>query len=179
MVQPRLPGLVQLLREDARTNGRLTKPGFQALAVHRFGVWRLQLRGVPRLAADLLYRVGYVTVRNVYGIELFYTTRVGRRFEIGHQGGIVIHPHSVIGDDCSIHQNVTLGAASDDDWESQAPVLGNRVALGAGVVILGKVKIGDGARVGPNCVVTTNVPPGAIVFVSPPRMVLPPSKAKG
>ena len=139
MVQPRLPGRCSCFVKMPEPTVDLRKPGFQALAVHRFGVWRLQLRGVPRLAADLLYRVGYVTVRNVYGIELFYTTRVGRRFEIGHQGGIVIHPRSVIGDDCSIHQNVTLGAASDDAWESQAPVLGNRVALGAGVVILGKV----------------------------------------
>jgi serine O-acetyltransferase len=164
---------VQLLHEDARANGQITKPGFQAMAVYRFGVYRLNLRGMPRLIADLLYRVGYMFVRNVYGIELFYTTRVGRRLEIGHQGGIVIHPRSTIGDDCSIHQNVTLGAASDHDWEAQAPVLGNGVALGAGVVVLGKVRIGDGARIGPNCVVTTNVPAGAIVFVTPPRMVLP------
>jgi len=162
-----------LLCEDARTNGQVTKPGFHALAVHRFGVWRLQLRGLPRLAADLAYRIGYVFVRNVYGIELFYTTQIGRRFEIGHQGGIVIHPRSVIGDDCSIHQNVTLGAAKDQDWETQAPILRNGVALAAGVVVIGKVTIGEGARIGPNCVVTTNVPPGAIVFVAPPRMILP------
>jgi serine O-acetyltransferase len=168
-----LPSLIRLLREDARTNGQITKPGFHALAVHRFGVWRIHLRGVSRVVADLLYRAGYVFVRNVYGIELFYTTQVGRRFEIGHQGGIVIHPRSIIGDDCSIHQNVTLGAASDKDWERQAPVLGNGVALGAGVVVLGSVTIGDGARVGPNCVVLTDVPPGAVVFVAPPRMVLP------
>src|SRR5262245_4351693 len=91
---PRLDvrGLIRLLREDARTNGQITRPGFQAVAVHRFGVWRLHLRGLPRVVADLVYRTAHCFVRNVYGIELFYTTRVGRRLEIGHQGGIVIHP---------------------------------------------------------------------------------------
>ena len=50
-------------------------------------------------------------------------------------------------------------------------IVGRRVELGAGATILGPVTIGDGARIGPHSVVMTDVPPGATVFVNPPRMI--------
>jgi serine O-acetyltransferase len=54
---------------------------------------------------------------------------------------------------------------------SDAPKVGHRVDIGAGAVILGKVTIGEGARIGPNSVVMSNVPAGATVFVDAPRMI--------
>jgi serine O-acetyltransferase len=158
--------------EDYRMHQRdWTLPGFQALAVHRFGVWvggvqfRL-LRGI----LSRLYRFLYVCVRNHYGIELPRTTKVGRRLTVGHQGGIVIHDSSHIGDDCIIRQNVTLGAASVETVQ-HGPTLMNRVEVGCGAVILGKIVIGDDVRIGPNAVVTTNIPAGSTVVAPPPRVV--------
>jgi len=148
-----------------------TRPGFRAVAVHRFGVWVRNKR--PRILRATLFRVYqmmYRYVRNHYGIELPDTTVVGRRLIIGHQGGIVIHPRSEIGDDCLIRQNVTIGAASDDRWW-EAPRLGHGVQVGCGAVVIGKISIGDGARIGPNAVVMTNVPPGATAFAPPPRII--------
>lgn len=161
------------IREDWRTNFRdWTLPGFRAVAVYRIGSWvRVRREGFLQSMAFRLYLVMYRYVRNHYGIELPATVSVGRRLVIGHQSGIVIHPHAEIGDDCMIRQNVTLGSATPDRVFQEAPKLGNRVQIGAGAVIVGKVRIGDGARIGPNAVVLTNVPAGASVFVSPPRII--------
>jgi serine O-acetyltransferase len=158
--------------EDYRVHQRdWTLPGFQALAVHRFGVWVGSVR--PRVLRGILsrlYRFAYVYVRNYYGIELPRTTKVGRRLTIGHQGGIVVHCSSRIGDDCIIRQNVTLGAASVETVQ-HGPTLMNRVEVGCGAVIMGKIIIENDVRIGPNAVVTTNIAAGSTVVVSPPRVI--------
>jgi serine O-acetyltransferase len=166
-------GLRELLREDLQAHHRdLTAPGLHAIAVHRYGAW-LDAENPPGRAAHcLLYRLGYLVVRNVYGIELPRTTKVGRRVKIAHQSGIVIHPDAVIGDDCVIRQNVSIGAAAGDAarFSGQAPVLGKGVSVGAGAVIVGGITIGDNAVLGPNVTVLTNVPEGARVMSPPPRV---------
>ena len=164
---------VNLVREDYRSRYRdWTLPGFRALAVYRFGVW-VKSVGHPRLLHWFLfriYRVLFLYVRNQYGIELPETSTVGRRLLIAHQGGIVIHYLSQIGDDCLIHQNVTLGAATDETIEL-CPILGNRVEVGAGAALIGAVVIGDDVRIGPNAVVTMNVPTGSTVVATAPRVI--------
>jgi serine O-acetyltransferase len=167
------PGrLIDQIREDYRAHGRdWTKPGFRAVAVHRFGDWALGVRPRPLNAVvNAVYRALYRYSRNHYGIELPRRTKVGRRVVIGHQGGIVIHPLAKIGDDCLIRQNVTIGAASVETTQS-APVLMDRVEVGCGAVILGAVVIGDDVRIGPNAVVTMSVPAGSTVVAPPPRVI--------
>ncbi|MEL7089287.1 MAG: serine acetyltransferase, partial [Planctomycetota bacterium] len=104
-------GLWAQLKEDHTAHRRdWTRPGFRAVAVHRFGVWRMGIKNKwVRAPFSVLYRVLHRRVRNVYGIELPYSATLGRRVVVEHQGGIVIHGASVIGDDCVIRQNVTLG----------------------------------------------------------------------
>jgi serine O-acetyltransferase len=162
--------LFALLREDwaAHSPRPLAKPGFHALALHRFGYWQRRLPKHPRRIARVLHDAAYFVTRVVYGIELPRTTRVGRRVVIGHQGGIVIGTQADIGDDCLIRQNVTIGAAEDG---GQNPRIGDRVGIGAGAVIVGGIVIGDDAVIGPNAVVGADVPPGARV-VAPPARIL-------
>ena len=159
-----LRGLVQLIREDYWThNSELSRPGFHAIATHRIGVW---LRHMPRPVRAVLgpvHRLMYVWVRNLYGIELSGTAVVGRRVCFPHQGGIVIHPNARIGDDCLIRQNVTVGALNNERV-TEAPVLGDRVELGAGAAVIGRVKVGDDVRVGPNAVVMASVPAASTVI---------------
>jgi len=165
-------GLGAQLREDWIAHGRdWSKPGFRAVAVHRFGNWRMRL--APKLLRapfSLLYRLLYRRVRNVYGIELPHTVQLGRRVVIEHQAGIVVHGHCIIGDDCIIRQGVTLGNRSVH-VPLAAPQLGKRVDVGAGAKILGDVSVGDGARIGANAVVLSSIPPAATAVGVPAQIV--------
>lgn len=176
----RFIGFLRLVREDLKIQGQdWTRPGFRAVAVHRFGTWLRGLSpGLCRSALFWLYRAMHRYVRNHYGIELHDTTTIGRRFWIGHSGGIVIHERAQIGDDCMIRQNVTIGAASHVR-AYEAPKLGNRVQVGCGAVIIGNIRIGDDVCIGPNALVMTDVPEGATVFAPSARIILLTAKDKG
>lgn len=151
-----------------------TRPGFQAVVVHRFGVWRMTVRPKPlRAPLSVLYRALYRFVRNVYGIDLPYTVRLGRRVVIEHNGNVVIHGAASIGDDCIIRQGVTLGNRYLQR-PLDAPHLGARVNVGAGAKILGRVEVGDGAQIGANAVVLTDVPAEATA-VGVPAQIKPPA----
>ena len=164
--------LLDQIREDHRAHGRdWTRPGFRAVAVHRFGTWRMGVQSkVLRAPLSLLYRWAFRHCRNVYGIELPYTVALGRRVIVEHQGGIVVHGATVIGDDCIIRQNCTLGIRSLDALDA-APILGRRVNVGAGAAILGRVTIGDDAAIGANAVVLADVPAGALAAGVPARIL--------
>jgi serine O-acetyltransferase len=152
-------GLWQQIQEDWIAHGRdWTKPGFRAVAIHRFGVWRMQVQPkLLRAPLSVLYRMLYRKVRNTYGIELPYTVELGRRVIIEHQGAIVIHGYCRIGNDCILRQGVTLGNRYLER-PLEAPQLGERVNVGAGAKIFGNVQIGDDANIGANAVVLSDVP---------------------
>jgi serine O-acetyltransferase len=164
-------GLWSQIKDDWRSNGRdWTKPGFRTLAVHRFGVWRMTVQPkLLRAPLSLLYRAAFRHCRNVYGIELPWSVKVGRGVVIEHQGGIVVHGASVIGDRCILRQNCTLGVRRLDDL-SAAPVLENDVQLGAGAVLLGAIRIGHGATIGANAVVLHDVFAGGLAIGVPARV---------
>ena len=171
-VQPQdVVELFATIKEDLAAHGNdWSRAGFQALVVYRLGAWRMRIR--PRwirAPLSLLWRVMFETVRNVYGIELPYSARIGRRVVFEHQHGIVVHGDTVIGDECIIRQGVTLGIRRLDRL-GDAPVLGRGVNVGAGAKILGKLTIGDHAEIGANAVVLDDVPPGAIAVGVPARI---------
>jgi serine O-acetyltransferase len=159
------------VREDWDAHGRdWTKPGFRAVAVHRFGVWRMGVQPkFLRAPLSVLYRMLYRHVRNGYGIELPYTVELGRRVVIEHQSGIVIHGNSIIGDESVLRQGVTLGNRTAER-PLDAPRLGKRVNVGAGAKILGAVTIGDDAQIGANAVVLDDVPAGATAVGVPAQI---------
>ena len=165
-------GFWALLREDFEAHGReWTRPGFHAIAVYRFGVWRMGIR--PRLLRaplSVAYRTLFITVRNLYGIEIPYSATLGRRVIFEHQHGIVVHGNARVGDDCILRQGVTLGIRSLERLD-EAPMLGRGVNVGAGAKILGSVHIGDGASIGANAVVLEDVPSGALAVGVPASIV--------
>jgi serine O-acetyltransferase len=174
------PALWRQIHEDWIAHGRdWTKPGFRAVAVHRFGVWRMTLRPkLVRAPFSVLYRHLFRYIRNHYGIELPYSADLGRRVVIEHQGCIVIHGNCKIGDDCIIRQGCTLGNLTLDA-PFDAPTLSCRVNVGAGAKILGAVRLGDGVNVGANAVVLIDIPPGATAVGIPARIVAGKRKPQG
>lgn len=165
-------GLWQQIKEDWIAHGRdWTKPGFRAVAVYRFGVWRMTLKPILlRAPFSILYRALYRKVRNTYGIELPYSAQLGRRVVIEHQSAIVIHGDCVIGDDCIIRQGVTMGNRYLDR-PFDAPKLGARVNVGAGAKIFGNITIGDDVNIGANAVVLSDIPPGKTAVGIPAKIL--------
>jgi serine acetyltransferase len=164
--------LLQQIREDWEAHGRdWTKPGFRAVAIQRFGVWRMSIQPlVLRAPLSVFYRALYRKVRNTYGIDLPYSVQLGRRVVVEHQGAIVVHGNAVIGDECIIRQGVTLGNRYLDR-PFDAPVLGDRVNVGAGAKILGQVHLGDGVNIGANAVVLKDVPAGETAVGIPAKIL--------
>jgi len=164
-------GLRKILREDYRTHRKdWTWPGLWALWVHRIGVYGATLRRPWRSLFAMFHGIGHVFCRNVFGIEIARSVHVGRRMMIAHQHGVSIHKHARFGDDCVLRLGVTLG--SGRSWvKGVGPVVGNNVDFEVGSAVIGNVHIGDNARIGPNCVVTEDVPAGTILSVEPPNAI--------
>jgi serine O-acetyltransferase len=144
-------------------------PGFRysvALRIARYSKLRRWARfGFRQFMAVMLYRY---SVR--YGISISADTQVGAGLYIGHFGGIHVNHDAVIGDNCNIQQDVTLGKANRGA-RAGSPVIGNNVFIGAGAKIIGRIHVGDGAAIGANAVVTKDVPAGAAVAGVPARVV--------
>lgn len=164
--------LWEQIKEDWIAHGRdWTKPGFRAVAIHRFGVWRMNIQTkILRAPFSVLYRSMYRKIRNTYGIELPYTVQLGRRVIIEHQGAIVIHGYSAIGDDSIIRQGVTLGNRYLER-PYDAPILGKRVNVGAGAKIFGDINIGNRVNIGANAVVLQDIPSGATAVGIPAKIL--------
>lgn len=80
-----------------------------------------------------------------------------------HPYGITIHPAAVLGENLVILQHVTIGGSSDPDRGEEAPLIEDDVLIGAGAVLLGPIRVGRGAKIGANAVVTRDVPAGRTV----------------
>jgi serine O-acetyltransferase len=100
---------------------------------------------------------------------------IGPGFYIGHIGGVHINPQAVLGKNCDLAHRVTIGASAMG--RQGAPVLGDDVYIGTGATLVGKIKVGDGAKIAANTLVITNVPAGATVMGVPGRIIMRPAKA--
>ncbi|WPB57911.1 serine acetyltransferase [Xylophilus sp. GOD-11R] len=145
--------------------------GFWALAVYRFGRLRFKFKSKPiRMVLGAIHLILAKMAEIVCGVTIGVSARIGRRLTIEHSGAIVIHGNAVIGDDCIIRQGVTIGNKRLDD-PFGAPVLGNRVNVGAGAKILGRVVIGDDVDIGANAVVTKDVPANCLAVGVPAKII--------
>lgn len=74
-----------------------------------------------------------------------------------HLNGIFIHQNAVIGENCTIFHQVTIGANEHRKEFWLAPKIGDSCYIGVGAKIIGGITIGDNVRIGANAVVTQNV----------------------
>jgi serine O-acetyltransferase len=168
---PRGMSLWALWKEDLRTHeGNPFDQGFWAVALHRFGNWRMGLRWrVLRAPCTLVYRVAYKVVECLTGITLPYTCRLGRRVRIWHHSGIILSAYS-IGDDVHLRQNTTMGVVRRGENEG-IPTIESRADIGSGACILGNVRVGHDSVIGANSVVLSDVPPFSVAVGAPARIV--------
>jgi len=125
----------------------------------------------PGWWGDLLR--GFAVLRHrcwsvVTGADIPLNCRLGGGLLMPHPNGIVIHPDAEIGPNCLLFQQVTIGTRGGG-----APRIEGHVDIGAGAKIIGAVTIGKNARIGANCVVLDDVPPGATAVGIPARILRP------
>ena len=122
-------------------------------------------RSAPGPAARAVYVVtaaGYKLVTEwIMGIELPPSTHVGAGLRLRHGVGVVVNPGTVLGERVLLRHGVTLG---NRRGAHDCPVIEDDVEIGAGAVIIGAVRVGRGARIGPNAVVVKDIAPGSVVY---------------
>jgi serine O-acetyltransferase len=143
----------------------LCYPGFHALLFHRLAHWLWQHRWP--LAGRFVSHIGRVLT----GIEIHPGARIGKRLFIDHGMGVVIGETAEIGDDCTLYQGVTLGGTSLERGHKRHPTLGNGVIVSVHAQVLGPFRVGDGARIGAQAVVLSEVPDGATMVGIPAKPV--------
>lgn len=104
------------------------------------------------------------------GIEIHPGATIGKGLLIDHGSGVVIGETTVIGDDCTIYQGVTLGGTGKDKGKRH-PTLGNNVMVGSGAKILGPFTVGDNSRIAANAVVLEEIPIDSTAVGVPARIV--------
>lgn len=104
------------------------------------------------------------------GIEIHPGARIGKGFFIDHGNGVIIGETSVIGDNVTLYQGVTLGGTGKEHGKRH-PTVGNNVMISAGAKVLGSFTIGDNSKIGAGSVVLSEVPPNSTVVGVPGRVV--------
>jgi len=138
--------------------------GLHAVWFHRVnhGLWNHGLRLAARWMSQC--------ARLLTGIEIHPAAQIGRRLFIDHGMGVVIGETSIVGDDVTIYQGVTLGGTGKEHGKRH-PTIGNGVAIGAGAKVLGNISVGDNARIGAGSVVLRSVPENSTVVGVPAHVM--------
>ena len=108
--------------------------------------------------------------RRITGVEIHPAAVIGDGVFIDHGMGVVIGETTVIGDNCTIYQGVTLGGTGKNKGKRH-PTIGNNVVIGSGAKVLGPFRVGDNSKIAANAVVLSEVPDNCTVVGVPGRIV--------
>lgn len=156
-----------LERDPAARSGAevlLLYPGIWAVIWHRLAhfFYKHNIKFIARWISQC--------VRFWTGIEIHPGATIGRGLFIDHGMGVVIGETTIIGDDCTIYQGVTLGGTGKEKGKRH-PTLGNNVMVGSGAKVLGPFTVGDNSKIAAGAVVLSEVPPNSTCVGVPARVV--------
>ena len=168
-------GFIKNIREEIRIIRERDPAIHLAMEVFLYPSFKVMLH--YRLAHKLYlsghyFWARYVSQRAVRktGIEIHPGARIGKGFFIDHGNGVIIGETTIIGDNVTLYQGVTLGGTGKEHGKRH-PTIGNNVMIGAGAKVLGSCTIGDNSKIGAGSVVLSEVPPGSTVVGVPGRVV--------
>jgi serine O-acetyltransferase len=136
-------------------------PGWRAVYNLRLSQLFRRLRLYP--LSWLMYRWNMFA----FSVDIHPAVSIGAGLWMPHPVGIVIARDAVIGCECTIYQNVTVGGRGNP------PVIGNQAMIGAGACVLGPAKVGDNVAIGANSVVVDSVPDDVSVGGVPAKILGP------
>lgn len=112
--------------------------------------------------------ISYIN-RLIFSVWLPSSAKIGKNFTVGYWGlGIVIHSNTLIGNNCQINQNVTIGRNFGD---KKVPIIGNDVYIVAGSVVFGEIKVGNNVIIGSNSLVNKDIPDNCTVVGNPMKII--------
>lgn len=139
-------------------------PSFRVILRYRLA-HKLYLRGHYFWARWISQRGAHKT-----GIEIHPGATIGRGLFIDHGSGVIIGETTVIGNNVTLYQGVTLGGTGKEQGKRH-PTLEDNVMVSAGAKILGSFTIGENSKIGAGSVVLEEVPPNCTVVGVPGRIV--------
>ena len=160
--------IANVKREDpAAQNGLvifLTYPGLHAKWNHvpEHWLWNHGCKSLARIMSQI--------TRHMTGVEIHPAARIGKHFFIDHAMGVIIGETTVIGDNCTLYQGVTLGGTGNETGKRH-PTLGNNVTVGCGAKVLGPLTIADNCKIAAGAVVLTDIPENSTAVGIPARIV--------
>lgn len=168
-------GFIGNVREEIRIIRERDPAIHSALEVFLYPSFKVMLH--YRMAHRLYEKGHYFLARWVSqravrktGIEIHPGAKIGKGLFIDHGNGVIIGETTVIGDNVTLYQGVTLGGTGKEHGKRH-PTIGNNVMISAGAKVLGSFKIGDNSKIGAGSVVLSEVPPGSTVVGVPGRVV--------
>ena len=136
----------------------------------RIGSWLQSKKNLFAKIAIIPVKIIYKFNALLTGIQFPIGTQLGGGIRFKHYSGIVIAGSVVVGENCTIHHDVTIGRVFNGK-KSGVPTLEDHVVIFPGAKIIGNVHIGSHAVIGANAVVINDVPPYAVVAGNPANVV--------
>lgn len=143
----------------------LFSPGFATVLMYRLACAARRKGPIGRIIGKVLWRLNILSS----GCFLSLQSNIGPGLNLPHGVGIVVGDDVVIGENVTLYQSVTLGRKSAD--HPAYPIVGDRVVIYAGAVVVGPLQIGADAVIGANSVVMSDVPSGAVAAGVPARVL--------
>jgi serine O-acetyltransferase len=143
----------------------LLYPGFHAVTFHRFihFLYKLRIPFIPRMFSQFN--------RFFTGLEIHPGATLGKGIFIDHGAGIVIGETAVLGDNCVLFHNVTLGGTGKHTGKRH-PTVGSNVFIGTGSTLLGPIHVGNNVKIGANSfVVMRDIPSDCTVAGTPAKII--------
>ena len=132
----------------------------------KFQKWMRKYQDTNNVIFKMIYKLLFVYYRNKNCIDISADTSIGGGLYVGHPYCIVINSKAIIGENCNIHKNVTIGQENRGKRKG-FPIIGNNVWIGVNATIVGKIVIGDDVLIAPNSYVNFDIPSHSIVMGNP------------
>jgi serine O-acetyltransferase len=134
--------------------------GLHAIVMYRIAhrLWEWKLPFFPRAISQF--------AKFLTGIEIHPGAAIGKGLFIDHGSGVVVGETSIVGNNVTLFQGVTLGGTGKETGKRH-PTVGDNVVVGTGAKVLGNITIGNNAYIGANAVVIRNVPANSTVVGVP------------